>query len=312
MRPLNLFKMIKSQSGFSLTEVVVGGGILAGVALGAAQMFKDQKSAQKKIENDQKLALFHTSLNKSMGMASNCNATFKQAGLANSSIPANHQFDTLNGCGSNCKDTNANGTGTAATRNTTLNHKASDVGVGAAMLTRNQYIDGTRTWFVDDIRHAGATARTTSGPVILKVTYKLTPDSSVTNVKKVTKDVIVHTRFHNNQLQECTNAQESSINNLQNDFCKSINYKGTDSTGANNGQFARWDEETQTCILGADKDCTALGMSVDGVDSNGDVKCKPLQRTDDAVYLQDSTAPTVNCANPRLEYTAGKMKMVCP
>lgn len=313
MKPLKFFRALNNEYGFSLTEVIVGGGILAGVALAGAKMFKDQKFAQKSVENEQKLAMLHNTLNKTMNISANCNATFKNAGITSGPIPANFQFNTLNNCGSNCKDTNNNGAASVANRNE-LNHKASDVGVGGPFLSRNSWADGTRTWYVTDMRVASATPITNSGPVIVRVSYKLGPDSSSTSGKTVNKDIIVHTRFFNNSFQECVNKQEGSINNLQNDFCKSINYQGFNTSGEvqKNGQFARWDEATQTCIMGTDKDCSQPGWTVDGVDSLGNMKCKPLQRGDDAVYLQDQAAPVIQCANPELRYENGKMRMVCP
>lgn len=44
MRELSELELEMVDGGFSITEIMVGGGILAGVALATAQMFKDQKS----------------------------------------------------------------------------------------------------------------------------------------------------------------------------------------------------------------------------------------------------------------------------
>jgi type II secretory pathway pseudopilin PulG len=72
-----IHKFFLNSGGFTLPEVLIGGAILAGVALGSATLFQNQKKAQRSVEYDQKLAIYHSQLSRTMGTASNCNATLK-------------------------------------------------------------------------------------------------------------------------------------------------------------------------------------------------------------------------------------------
>lgn len=302
---------ILNAKGFSLTEVMVGGGILAGVALAGAQMFNAQKMGQKKITDEQKLATFHQGLQKQMGLSSNCNATFKAANLAYGvAIPNNQTFNALYGCGGDCEDTNrVNGGGT-----TKLDRKASDVTVGPILLNTapGSYIDAERVWQAESIVHRSktGTSRTTTGPMVLRVTYR--KDSRLTKGQevKVIKDININTRFSGGQFQECLNANESSINNLQKDMCNALSGGFTTTGAAPTSAYARWDDATQTCIVN-NKDCSTQGLVLDGVDSLGNAKCKSVVTPHDSNIMQQSDVTECPSGTPTLRFENGKFKIVC-
>lgn len=301
MSGFKLSSLLSNERGFSLTEIMVGGGILAGVALASAQMFKDQKAAQRKIDNEQKLTIYHQGLSKNMAKAANCNATlqiFNGAG----GVTTNAVIPRLAKCTSNCDDKGGD-----------LDHKASDV-VAGDLLKPGDFVDGTRAWKLLDVRVKAG--RSTNGPVILKVNYQMNPDLVDGRTDKiVSKDIVLSARFDGSQFMECVDAQESNINNLQSDFCKTLNYGNVDSTGTS-GQLARWDEATQRCIVGTDKDCKDQGMFIDGIDSNGMVKCRKLSNKETADTFQ-STSSSNACADGaratmQFNSTTKRFEIVCP
>lgn len=301
MSGFKLSTLFRNERGFSLTEIMVGGGILAGVALASAQMFKDQKSAQRKIDNEQKLTIFHQGLSKSLGDASNCNATMKAAGFTAGAIPTGASITRIAKCTANCEEKDGD-----------LDHKALDVTAGADLAATGSYVDNTRAWKVLNVTTKAG--RSTSGPVILKVDYQMNPDLVGGANKVVSKDIVLNARFTGGVFQECVNNQESNVNNLQSDFCKTLNYGNVSSTGTS-GQLARWDEATQRCIIGTDKDCSAQGLVVDGIDSNGMVKCRKLSTKETADTFQSDTSSTAcgsgQKAVMQFDTTSKRFKVIC-
>jgi hypothetical protein len=296
-----LSTLFTNERGFSLTEVMVGGGILAGVALASAQMFKDQKSAQRKVDNEQKLTIYHQGLSKNLSDASNCNATMKAAGFTSGAIPTGASITRIAKCTANCEEKDGD-----------QDHKAIDVTAGADLATTGNFIDGTRAWKVLNV--STKSGRSTTGPVILKVDYQMNSDLVGGATKVVSKDIVVNARFDGGVFQECVNSQESNVNNLQSDFCKTLNYGNVSSTGTS-GQLARWDEATQRCIIGTDKDCSAQGLVVDGIDSNGLVKCRKLSTKQTADSFQSNTS-SASCgatqkASMQFDTATKRFKVVC-
>lgn len=313
MRALKMLNFLNNEKGFSLTEIMVGGGILAGVALAGAQMFNDQKLAQRKISSEQSLTMFHQGLVKKMNSSSTCNATMKAAGLVGQPIAGNKTFTRIAQCD--------NATGTCNESGEDLDHRASDVVVANTSLdimAVGEYTDNTNVWTVQNIQHASSAARTTSGPVILKVTYEMDPRLTNGATKRITKDLVVNARFEGGVFQECLSAQESSINNLQNDYCKSLNYGNIDSVGAgatNSGQMAVWNPVTQQCEIGVNKECLNQGLVVEGIDSTGEVKCRDIVTPAGAETLQQHATPK-SCSSGqqavlKVITSTGALEIVC-
>lgn len=280
---------------------MVGGGILAGVALASAQMFKDQKAAQRKIDNEQKLTIYHQGLSKNLGNAANCNATMKAAGFTAGAIPTGASIGRLAKCTANCDDAGGD-----------LDHKAVDVTAGADIIAPGSFVDGTRAWRLLNV--TTKTGRSTTGPVVLKVDYQMNPDLVNGQTKIVSKDIVLNARFTGGVFQECVNAQESNVNNVQSDFCKTLNYGNVNSSGTS-GQLARWDEATQRCIIGTDKDCKDQGMIIDGIDSNGMVKCRKLSTKETADSFQSNTTSTACAVGQQavmqFDSASKRFKVVC-
>ena len=219
-----------STSGFSLTEVMVGGAILAGVALSGAQLFKQQTSAQKRIDYDQKLQTYHNILSKILNRAENCNATMKLAFPSSSSTITAKPITQLYTCSSNCTDTNS-------TADNSYDAYSPNAYAGLALIAPGQYIDNTFTWMVDSMEIVNSLSGT--GTFRLRMNYKMNPKLLA---KSVSKEIALNARFSGGVFKECVNGQESSINNLQNDLCKSLTMK--ENSTLSDGQVAYWDDAT--------------------------------------------------------------------
>jgi type II secretory pathway pseudopilin PulG len=78
--------MFKSwtQTGMSLVEVMIGGAMLAGVALVGAELFKQQSSATQDVVARAELDAYHNKLTSILSDARNCNATFNSVSLSSS------------------------------------------------------------------------------------------------------------------------------------------------------------------------------------------------------------------------------------
>ncbi len=302
------------KSGFSITEVMVGGAILAGVALGGARMFKDQKTGQKKVELDATLNAFHASVVKVMNDAKNCNATLNTS--YNASSAGWIQPDGIylcSGCTSTSIDYTANPTISARTspawvKKNTLAYP--NVSTDAWIEnTSGQTDKGTRTWFVEDITLIPpATAGT--GSAKLRMTYRLGPTMPGAG-KTVTKDLNINMRFTqdtvaaNRLFKSCLSGSESSLNNLQHDICASM----TQLSSA--GSIMRWNDVTQQCdALTSVKTCPA-GTIIEGVRADGTVHCKAMSQGVDFQNDLMLSSPCAAGTSVRLELVDGKLTTRC-
>jgi hypothetical protein len=151
-------------------------------------------------------------------------------------------------------------------------------------IQEGDWIDGgsavsKQIWTLSKIEYRNNTTLTTTGSLPLRMTYTLNPKLGV---RTITRDTSVNLRFSSGKFIECFNDEESTIDNLQNDVCKS--FSPLNSLGVTDG-LVKWDDASQTCILkGATttgaavvKDCsTTPGQIVNGIGSDGKVKCKTI------------------------------------
>ena len=282
-------RIFLNQRGFSLTEVMVGGAVLAGVGLTASQLFKDQKFAQRKITDDQKLALFHGDLAKTMMDPSNCNATMKILYPTSGTISP-LEVTRLYKCSSGCVDTNSTSDRSYDAYTTGAFVGTSFVGKGQGTDTwAKSSADKGTTWKIESMNIVNTQTRT--GPVTLRIKYR----NSFATSNSISKDIILSTRFYLGVFKECVSSQISSVDNFNNDFCKTFNYSET--VIPTDGVMASWDEATQTCKFDGVKDCTSTsGMHADGIGPDGIVNCKSITTPADAINLQNPT--TTTCLPP--------------
>lgn len=287
---------------------MVGGAILAGVGLAGARMFKDQKTAQKKVDGEQSLISYHASLAKIMHNENHCNATLSAYFGASGGTPwANPtQIAMCNGC------TDVN-----------VNYNAGNVtsGMKTVMATAGStWTDGTRTWQVMSFR-IGRDANTfnvapsVSGKAVMRVEYRLNPDIKPGGGRTVFKDINLNLRFtqaNTPVFVECISGGESSVNNLSHDICSEAMKAGTVST---DGRIMRWDDSLQTCVLTgtpgtALKTCPA-GSVIEGVAQDGTVKCKRIGagiNPSQDLMLESSCPPG---SNVQLQVVDGKVRTLC-
>lgn len=287
---------------------MVGGAVLAGVALAGARMFKDQKVAQKGIENEQNLMAYHNSLVKLMHNENNCNATmtsyFGATGAAAWGAPA--ALYSCTGCTS-----------------TSTNYNAGNVtgGMKTVQATAGTWIDGTQTWRVSSfaIGKSGedmASAPGSTGRAVLRVTYEYNPNLPKGG-KKVSKDINLSLRFTQAATPvflECISGGESSVNNLSHDICSDAMKAGQVTT---DGRIMVWNDSLQTCVLTSPantgqvlKSCPP-GSVIEGVRNDGTVTCKALSNgiTPGQDLMLQNTCPAGS--NVRLEIVDGKVKTLC-
>jgi prepilin-type N-terminal cleavage/methylation domain-containing protein len=288
-------KSILKQKGFTLPEVIIGGAIVAAVALAGATLFKNQSKEHARIENDQHLAQFHQMLSRILENPGHCNATFKSRyGL---DIPATG----INGvylCSGNCG----------------FDFTANMVTQGSAFATVGTYIDRARSrqlWLLGAI--IPATSLNTTGSLLLKVTYRQNPKLGN---RIITKDITVNMRFSNGKFQHCVNNQQSAVNNLQNDLCRSLYSRSSVGAISTTGQIAYFDDVTQRCVVNtAIKDCTANGTMLTGVSSSdGAVHCSGFTNSFNTTTPLFDTTPSSTCGSgsqASIQFVGGKFKAIC-
>jgi len=75
-------KIIKSQSGFSLAEVMVAAGMLGVVSLAVTQLMSNMSKGSKKLQQDAEVYGIEQRINQSMRKQSNCTASFRGENLS--------------------------------------------------------------------------------------------------------------------------------------------------------------------------------------------------------------------------------------
>lgn len=285
------------QRGFSLTEVTIGAAILTGVALTSAKLFKNERSAQRSTELDQKLSFYHQHLTKILNMADNCNATMKNIFTVASAVTP-ITFTTIYTCSSYCIDPN--------TGDLSYDAYISGSYVGAPLISVNQFIDKTDTWYVCKMEIVEG--RITSGLVRMRIGYCMNPKL---RDYKVSKDIFLNTRFDDKKFRECVDGKENAVTNLQKDLCKTLGSETTEPTGTK--QVAYWHEGSQTCKF-TNVQC-GPGEMVDGIGSDGRINCKKIVNNGSDPPLP--IKPGVETCNPgqklkqEWDNTNKQFKMVC-
>lgn len=274
--------------GFSITEVMVGGAILAGVALGGAKLFNEQKTAQKSIDENQKLDAFHTTLSQTLSNASNCNATFKFAyGRAITGNSTTSQ-KILRCVGPKCVD-----------------HKsdAGDIVADAnPLFQKEMWVDKSQTWKIGGIYFLDSLNR--SGNMRVKVDYEPYP---LKGRGKISKTISLYLRFNESSsgvagFKQCIDQAQASLNNMQNDLCRSLNAKRTNSANT----IAYWDPDSQTCVLNSNiRNCSGHGEQIEGLRMDGSVHCRPINNG-----LNFPADSAKSCTQTVMEFNQATKKMV--
>lgn len=283
---------LKNEVGFSLPEIMVGGAILAGVALAGATIFRNQNKAQSKLEHDKILIQFHSKTAKLLASNQNCNVTLASA-IGNSSVGplpitqiqiCNEALYPLQCASKNSEPGNYSGT---------------------PLITNGGYIDPGEVWSLASISFPQP--RSTTGPFRIRMNYAKNPRLNAT--ERVSKDIIVNVRFSGSQFRECFNDQESSINNLQSDICNTLT--SVNSSGA----ISQWNDVTQSCVMNVDatngiKNCPAGSQMIAGASQDGILRCRDLEEgpKNTAVDPTATTCPIGQKPSLEVVSTAGPLK----
>lgn len=299
-----------NSAGFSLTEVMVGGAVLAGVALAGARMFKDQRSAQKNVNADQVLATFHSNLTRVLHDANNCNATLR--GFSGQAAPtvAGTMWSDLTEI-YRC-------TGCTVTETNYYAHVSSiPDAFRLRWLGENDWVDKTLTGTADDSKST-KTWRLTgldlypplngTGNGKITATYQLNPNFKPGGGKSVKKDINIAMRFTQGAtptFRECASQLESSVNNLQADICAGM--AQVSSTGST---VMTWNPNTQECDVNTNVKSCPDGSVVEGIRSDGTVHCRAFNEglSSEDLMLSSPCAPG---STVQLEIVDGKLKTTC-
>lgn len=291
---------VLNHRGFTLPEVLVGGAILAGVALAGATLFKNQSTAQSKVTAEQQLTLYHAALAKTLENTHHCNATFQYKYNTTSIGSATDDLTVLRLCESNCNLDSDAGTVTLA---------------ATPFIREGDFIDraqAQRNWRLLSI--VPMNNLTSTGVLRVRFTYA----NARSQNREVTKDVLLNLRFNpaDGRFKECFNDQESSVNNLSNDLCDTINTTGVTS----DGRVSYWDEAQQKCLLrgasgtstGELKNCATQGLMVEGINSNGIARCRTVGQG----FVPGASVNTASetCASgerARLVWSANQLRVTC-
>lgn len=279
---------------------MIGGGIMAGVALAGAQLFKDQRGAQKQVNLDGALSNFHADLVKIVHNANNCNATLQAFYNTNASGTwSNASINEIFTC-PNC-----------TVEGVDYNASATTIPTRTSFIAENQYISGDRTWMIKTLDILPPTAGTGVGKII--VNYELNPNVNGGTAKSVRKDININMRFDqtSRQFKECLSGNESSVNNLQHDICASM------SQISSTGSIVSWDDLTQKCVYrgssGAPVKTCPAGTLLQGVAADGTVSCKNVTQgttpSSDLMLPSSTTCPTGQSV--KLEIIDGKVMTRC-
>jgi hypothetical protein len=294
---------------------MVGGAILAGVALSGARMFKGQRNSQAKLDHEQILQQFHQGLTKFLQDENNCNATFSnwngytptQVASATGATMISDLY-TCSNCGLvqgfNYDLSNSNHPVTSFFHVPNWIENVNNTTVKQRGLWRLTSLDwksnpgGTGIW-------------------TLQVTYEMDPSFAGSRaVKKmsVRKDIALNFRFTENAsigsrlFKECLSPKESSVNNLQNDICTSM------STITSSGMIMSWSDAEQKCVVqnGTPVKTCPAGMVVEGIRSDGSVHCEMLNKgVDPTMYVNPTSCPPSSTIQLQYDPVTKKMKAVC-
>ncbi len=296
---IKIFKLfLKKESGFSLLEVMLGGSLLVGVGLAGSQLFKDQTVAQKRINNDQALELFHNNLSKTMSLSENCNTTMKYILPPDKSVPKIGIINSLGVCDQalgKCADDNSPDTYgdlsfDAYTPHAWKYKKAFFINDDSKMDSwqiKNMEI-------MDSLDH--------SGLVRLRVTYTTNP--RVPYRKTVHKDVMLNLRLSAGQFSECVDARESYMNNLQYELCKSLR------------PLTIWDDSKQTCkIINGSTNCSSPNEHITGFGPNSTLPCASIPSDPTAASKLVESSPIICSSSQKVKISFDtidkKMKLTC-
>lgn len=306
--------------GFSLTEVMIGGAVLGGVALAGAQLFKDRFKNESKLEHETELEIYHSQLQKALSEVGNCNATFQNS--YNQTQAPVTEITSIFRCLTNCTEEFA---ANSVTRVEILREGGIIYNPSAPL----QFINAKRTW---RIRNIGMVPVTNTGAYYLNMEYQLFSQNA--DSKAVKKNILVNLRFNNGRFISCASEKESNVESLAQAMCEVFEtapYRGTP-----HGPVSRWNPSLKRCQFfgsvysyaqssdtndlnphwNSRSSCSSgyrQGNQIRGIDQ-GTYPCESISYNVDARTLIDTTeSDCMGGRKPVPVYDAGtqKIRVVC-
>jgi type II secretory pathway pseudopilin PulG len=287
MRKVDYIQSLKAQSGFSLTEVMVGGAILAGVAVAGATLFKNQSDSQKKINADQLVSMYHSTVTKVLQNTRHCNATFRE--FYGEPISNEVNISSIRICQEGrCQ--------TASVQNEDMQPDPF-IEVGSFIEGFNE--TGRKYWKLKQI----ITRNALKSNGVLKLEFEYL---DIRDGRMVSKDALVNMKFDGEVFSGCFSDQESISENLAKQFCESDGIMS----------FLQWNENDEKCQLkdsGPLSDCT--NNRAGGIQDEGTLDCSTnltagwAPSTDNVLSSENFDCSSSGQAN--LLWEGGKLKIKC-
>ncbi|HXH30306.1 MAG TPA: hypothetical protein VNJ01_05815 [Bacteriovoracaceae bacterium] len=301
-----LGKMIRTQRGFNLIELMIGGTILAGAGITATVLFSKNMAAQKGITHLQDLQSYHTALTKTFSDTRNCNATFNMlAGPGQN--PQLVDIDHINIL--------------AESANQDQNDDAFDgtySAIPTTAIAREGVFIGTpdKSWKIEtmDVVELPNTSANVSGAITkrhrMDITYiypKMGEKPAQTSIKSIYFTAKFEKTASGPDFVGCHDIKKNSIENLENNLCETMTPPAT-SLGM--GQLFEWDKAKQNCVRKTNvRNCPA-GFVAKGYTENGTVDCVSLRTGYEGINIVSpnlcGTGTRVN-----LVFTSGRMGFRC-
>jgi type II secretory pathway pseudopilin PulG len=285
------------QSGFSLVEALVGAGLIAGIALMAANLFSQQSSNVKLVETQEKLNAYHSNLRKMMTDENNCNATFASTSPVTSiPLPATFAFKSCCPQGSvNCAINPGDEEKCASPRGNAVAINSADTKVLLSTASPNNFTDGTRKIRLKEVRYYDPSTRTYVNSLTASTTspgpnkdklYELHMDYGLEHIKggvgTVRKVIPLSLRFNQSgQFRGCSTERSASTDMTRKAMCESLN----DVDG--NVDLVRWVEDASgvgSCVSQPRRQECPAGTVMSGINSSGNTICANILEN---VHTQD-------------------------
>jgi hypothetical protein len=273
-----------NQRGAFLVEVILGGGLLIGIAIAASSFYKTRLKSQTYMEKLRNLDTFHSYLTQTLHNTGHCNSTFKewdQSTVVPGSLAKDVKRIWL--CSNNCteKFTTSTVQRNSSPLLTEATARPSDE-TEWLPFQKDTLTIRSKDWILKDL---GMVPLTKSGKGTLKFLYELFPGTS--DSKKVLKTIDLYFKFTplsngTPVFISCGSGKESSLRSVLQEMCESMSRVASAPSGST--ILGEWDYGEQECNLNPSPRC-GLNEAIKGVDKDGLLTCQSLTKDVEGMNL---------------------------